>query len=294
MTSINDIDITVADTETTGLVIGKDRIIEFGATLFRNRRITGRGRFLCNPGIPIDPDAQKVHGISNERVQNCPTFADLLPRIRDNYERAGLIVGFNSNRFDNQMIDAEAARVGSDWRVPVDKSLDILTFVNWFHRGDRPRTQEAIGPKYGLSFVGAAHSAAADTQMTGELLYGMVDAGIIPDVVEDALAEQARLAPIIEAEFEAWGPWIYRDRNTRRYRMGAGKHCGKYLVEVSKGTIGWYLANIDDLSDQTRAAFEAVRDGKNDDDIQMSMFAVSGDNAGVMREAIDDVSGWGG
>ena len=62
------------DIESTGLNVGKDRIVEISALKvmpngdqeIKTRRI--------NPTIPISPEAQAVHGISNEDVKDCPTF----------------------------------------------------------------------------------------------------------------------------------------------------------------------------------------------------------------------------
>lgn len=283
---------TAYDLESTGLKIGEDRIVEFGATIFKDKRITGRGRFLVNPGIPIAPDARAVHGISDERVAGCPSFEELLPRIQRHFESCPVLVGYNNKRFDDRMLNAEAARVGSSWCVPSDKVLDLMVFVNWYHRGSNPRTQVAIGEIYNVRPTeGAAHAAAVDTQMTGELLLALIDAGVVPETLEAAIAEQSRLAPIIEAEYEEWGPWLYRDRKTQRLRIGAGKHCGKYLIDTPKGTIGWYLNNIKDLPEQTRAAFESAKAGKTHDEIQESMFKASGKKA---ETAVDDVAGWGG
>ena len=76
----------IFDTETTGMNFnGRDkseghRIIEIGCVELIDRRPTERyfHRFL-NPEQAIDPDAIRVHGITNERVAKEPTIAHNMP-----------------------------------------------------------------------------------------------------------------------------------------------------------------------------------------------------------------------
>ena len=65
------------DIESTGLDVANDRIVEIsvvkvlpdGSREVKTRRI--------NPTIPISPEAQRVHGISDEDVKDCPTFSQI-------------------------------------------------------------------------------------------------------------------------------------------------------------------------------------------------------------------------
>lgn len=294
MINILDIDETLAfDIESTGLDTKNDRIVEFGSAVFKGGKVLWRGRALVNPGVEIPDEARAVHKIGNERVANCPPFSELLPRIQKKFDECPLLVGYNCLSFDVPMLNAEAARAGSDWRVPVDKVIDLQVFVNWFHRGERPRKLEVIASRlYDVHpSEGSAHSAAVDTQMTGELLMAMVKKGVIPSTLEACLEDQARYHTIIEQEFRDWGPWIYRCRKTQRLRMGAGKNCGSLLSEVPKTFFSWALGNVSDLPEAAKVAFEAARDGKVQDEIQRTMLETATSDAKAEEE--DDVS-WGG
>jgi DNA polymerase-3 subunit epsilon len=293
MTIITEADILALDFESTGLSTENDQIVECGITIFKQGKPVSRGRKLVRPDVPIADEARAVHRISNERVADCPSFGDLLPRLIKSFEKTELVVTYNGLFFDIPLLNAEAKRAGSDWRVPMEKILDVFVFVGWHHRGERHRKQEIIGPKFYdvQPQEGAAHSAAVDTQMTGEILFGMIKNNIIADNIEAALAEQARLQPIIAKEFEEWGVWLYRDRSTRRLRLGAGKNCGKLLVDVPKTFYNWALNNVDDLPTPAKKAFEAARDGRTQDEIQESMFA---DEERTEKMETDDVEGWGG
>ncbi len=70
----------VLDTETTGLDPGKGhRIIEIGAVEIVDRRLTGNNYHVyLNPERPCDPDAVRIHGLTDEFLQDKPLFGDLM------------------------------------------------------------------------------------------------------------------------------------------------------------------------------------------------------------------------
>ena len=73
----------VLDTETTGMnQLGAHYeghcIIEIGAVELINRRYTGNNfHIYIKPDRPVDPDAIKVHGITDEMLADKPEFKDL-------------------------------------------------------------------------------------------------------------------------------------------------------------------------------------------------------------------------
>lgn len=68
------------DLETTGVDTAKDRIVEIsmvkvmpdGEEIVKTRKI--------NPGIHIPEEATAIHGITDEDVKDCPTFAQIAGR----------------------------------------------------------------------------------------------------------------------------------------------------------------------------------------------------------------------
>ena len=65
------------DLETTGLQIAKDRIVEISILkVFPNGNKESK-TWLVNPTIPIPEETTDIHGISDEKVSNEPTFAQL-------------------------------------------------------------------------------------------------------------------------------------------------------------------------------------------------------------------------
>ena len=104
----------VFDLETTGVIAGSDHIIELAAIKVMPDGTEERKCFLLNPGCPIPPETSKIHGITDEIVKNCPTFAERAREIYDFFAGCDL-GGFNSDRFDIPCLEEEFARTGRDF-----------------------------------------------------------------------------------------------------------------------------------------------------------------------------------
>src|SRR5574344_222592 len=102
------------DIESTGLNVASDRIIELSIVKVKpdgTREVKTR---RLNPTIPISPEAQKVHGISDEDVKDCPTFK-MIAKSRAKWMEGCDFAGYNSNKFDIPMLAEEFLRVGVDF-----------------------------------------------------------------------------------------------------------------------------------------------------------------------------------
>ncbi len=101
----------ILDTETTGMQqYGehyKDHcIIEIGAVELINRRRTGRELHLyIKPDRLIDPEAQKVHGISDEDLVDKPSFPEIAQEFISFIKGAELVI--HNASFDIGFIDYE-------------------------------------------------------------------------------------------------------------------------------------------------------------------------------------------
>jgi DNA polymerase III subunit epsilon len=72
------------DLETTGLFAESDRVVEIGAVRFEETgRELGRYQRLVNPGRPMSPAAQRVHGISDADLAEESTADVVLPAFLD-------------------------------------------------------------------------------------------------------------------------------------------------------------------------------------------------------------------
>jgi DNA polymerase-3 subunit epsilon len=120
----------VLDTETTGLdTAGGHRLIEIACVELHDLLPTGRSfhRYV-DPERDIDPDAQRVHGISSAFLAGKPRFAD--PEVAHEFlafiDGASLIA--HNAAFDRGFIDNELTLAGLPCTAP-DRWIDTLALA---------------------------------------------------------------------------------------------------------------------------------------------------------------------
>ena len=117
-----DEDFVVIDIETTGLNKVYDRIVEVAAIRYVNGVEFGKFATLVNPQMPIPPDAQAIHGISNAMVRNSPTIEAVLPSLL-RFLEGKLLCGHNVN-FDIGFLEVCARRLGCS---PIWNYIDTIS-----------------------------------------------------------------------------------------------------------------------------------------------------------------------
>lgn len=158
------------DLETTGIDVAKDRIVEIAILkVFPNGNKESK-TWLVNPTIPIPPQSTAVHGITNEKVANEPTFAQLSSQIYSMIKDSDL-AGFNSDRFDIPLLAEELLRAEVDFDMKNRVSVDVQTI---FHKKEE-RTLSAAYKFYCNQILENAHSAEADTNATYEILKAQLE-----------------------------------------------------------------------------------------------------------------------
>jgi len=158
------------DLETTGIQIAKDRVVEIAILkVFPNGNKESK-TWLVNPEMPIPQEAIEIHGITDEKVANEPTFKELSTEINKMIEGCDL-AGFNSNRFDIPLFAEEMLRAGIDFNMKDRVSIDVQVI---FHKKEQ-RTLGAGYQFYCGKELEDAHSAAADAQATYEILLAQIE-----------------------------------------------------------------------------------------------------------------------
>lgn len=158
------------DLETTGISITKDRIVEIAILkIFPNGNKESK-TWLVNPEIQIPKEASDIHGITNEKVANEPTFKELASQINEMIKGCDL-AGFNSSRFDIPLLAEELLRVGLDFDMKNRAAVDVQ--VIFFKK--EQRTLTAAYQFYCNQDLTNAHSAMADTTATYEVLKAQLD-----------------------------------------------------------------------------------------------------------------------
>jgi len=157
------------DLETTGVDPHRDRIIDIALLRFEPGRKPRSLELRCHPQCPIPPAATAIHGIRDEHVAHCPTFADQADKIARFLGDADL-AGFGIVRFDLPLLIAEFQRAG--WTFPLRgrKVVDALTL---FHRLE-PRDLAAAVRRYCGREHTQAHRAAHDVRASVLVLNAML------------------------------------------------------------------------------------------------------------------------
>lgn len=158
------------DLETTGIEVAKDRIVEIAIFKVYPNGNKESKTWLVNPTIPIPAQSTAVHGITNEKVANEPTFKELSSQIYAMIKDSDL-AGFNSDRFDIPLLAEELLRAEVDFDMKNRVSVDVQTI---FHKKEE-RTLSAAYKFYCNQSLENAHSAEADTMATYEILKAQLD-----------------------------------------------------------------------------------------------------------------------
>jgi DNA polymerase-3 subunit epsilon len=226
--------IVVLDTETTGLnaALG-DRIIELGCIEVLNRRITGNHfhRYV-NPERDSEVGALKVHGITNEFLQDKPKFREVAAEFLDYIQGAELVI--HNAAFDLEFLNLELSRLG----LPAIDGhcatvVDSLALARELHPGKK-NSLDALCERYQIDHAHRTlHGALLDASLLAEVYLAMtrgqdslaieldrprpaaeaaVSRGERPRLMvlrpsEDELAEHERLLAGIEAENKTQCVW---------------------------------------------------------------------------------------
>ncbi|MBO7308825.1 MAG: 3'-5' exonuclease [Kiritimatiellae bacterium] len=157
--------LVVFDIESTGVSPRKDRIIELAAIKLMPDGEEIPKCWLMNPSVPIPPETTAIHGISDEIVKDCPTFADKAEEIFEFFRGCDLS-GFNADRFDIPCLEEEFARVGMAFAPSARKHVDVQRI---YHKKEPRDLSAAVRFYLGRNHDGA-HGAEADTRATLEVL----------------------------------------------------------------------------------------------------------------------------
>lgn len=181
----------VVDLETTGLLSGNPNpeaqpgivqlaLIELSSSWEPIHEV----QWLVNPEKAIEPDAQKTHGISLDRVRAEPTFPALLPEIATIFRRHDTWVGFN-NPFDRNVLWHQLLRYNLGQKFPwPTRDIDIMRVGSDIanmagKQGNKPpRLTELHQFLFGVGFAGA-HDALADCWATARCGSELVKRGYL-------------------------------------------------------------------------------------------------------------------
>jgi DNA polymerase-3 subunit epsilon len=159
----------IFDTETTGLSPNKgDRVIEIGAIELINKFPTGEiyHQYINSDNFPIHPDAERIHGISEEFLKDKPVFAAIADDFLEFFSNAKLIA--HNAKFDMGFVNAELKRIGKP-AFPNDVVIDTLEIARRKHPMG-PNSLDALCKRYGIdNSHREKHGALLDSELLAEV-----------------------------------------------------------------------------------------------------------------------------
>lgn len=256
------------DLETTGVDVGKDRIVEIAVVkIMPNGQVhhlpaEGKGRLLFNPEMPIPLESSIIHGIYDGDVVDAPTFTDYSSKLFQFLMDCDL-AGFNSNKFDLPLLAEEFLRAGVEFSVEGRNLVDVQVL---FHMME-PRNLSAALRFYCNRELEDAHEAMPDVIATADVLNAMIgkyqnvpvpggDPNAFP-VQNDMellhkMSERRRKADLV-------GHVVYNEDDMPVFNFG--KHKGVLVTQVFRQEPGYYgwLMNAD-FPRYTKQVFKKIKE----------------------------------
>ena len=237
------------DIESTGLNIPADSIVELSfVKVFpggEERIKTWRVKpwdYELRRQRPMNPDATKVNGITDDMLTGCPTFYEVADEVAD-WLRDSDLAGFNSAKFDLPMLAEEFERVklaGKDLHVDLHAPL-MVDVQNIFHAME-PRNLRAAYRFYcgGEDFENA-HSAEADTLATYRVLKAQLDRYQEPDKYREQVLKNdvKSLSAFVGKKYVDFSGHLILD-DSGEIVINFGKHKGKTARKVFETDPSYY------------------------------------------------------
>lgn len=215
----------VLDTETTGLDPNDGhRVIEIGCVELIDHFPTGKTfqRYL-NPERDMPPDAQRIHGITTEFLQDKPRFSEIAEEFLEFIGDAPLII--HNASFDLKFLNSELHRTARR-PIPFARAIDTIDMAKSKYPGSRYSLDE-LCRRFNIDLsVRSLHGALLDSELTAQvyleliggrqkkLLLSPQDEAAVVSVVEIRVA---RLRPeslkprVTEMEIEAHAAFVTKE-----------------------------------------------------------------------------------
>ena len=152
------------DLETTGMTATHERITEIGLVEVANGEFVGSWSQLVNPQKFIPPFIEALTGITNELVEDAPTFAQLAPALFERLE-GKLLIAHNA-RFDYGFLKSEFERVGLSYHPRV---LCTVRLSRKLFPEHRRHNLDSLIERHSLN-CSARHRALGDAEVLWQFL----------------------------------------------------------------------------------------------------------------------------
>jgi hypothetical protein len=208
----------VLDTETTGMNfngaphIGHN-IIEIGAVEVINRRLTGRTYHVyIKPPREVEEEAIKVHGITNEFLQDKPSFAEIADEFVDFIKGAELVI--HNAPFDVGFMDHEFSFLKNPPLKTAEMCTvtDSLAMARKMYPGKR-NNLDALCDRLGIdNSKRVLHGALLDAEILADVFLMMTGGQIalLADEMEENIQAVESHEEIAREEVDSSGTIVFQ------------------------------------------------------------------------------------
>ncbi len=164
-------DYVIFDLETTGISCKTDEVVEISAVKVQGGEIVEEFSSLVNPGIAIPYQASRVNGITDDMVEDSPSFDVVL---KDFIEFVGdaILVGHNIHTFDMKFIQRDAEKYYG--KVLANDYIDTYHLARLYLPEMKHHTLVDLAEHYGINSLGA-HRALCDCMMNQKVFEHLKD-----------------------------------------------------------------------------------------------------------------------
>jgi len=166
---IDEVEIVVFDTETTGLNPScGDRIIEIAGVRLKGYNRIGEFQSLVNPGRKVSSDAFAVNGISDEMLKGAPDIREVMPRFLSFIKGSFYLCSYNAP-FDMGFINNELKLLGRNELNDII-AVDILRIARRLLPGLERYALWFVAEKLGIQKE-QKHRALSDVELTLQVFH---------------------------------------------------------------------------------------------------------------------------
>jgi len=165
----------VLDTETTGLSIEKDRIVEIACIELDNHLPTNNlfHTFLNPEGVKVSEDAYEIHGYSNEFLSDKPMFKDIAKNFLQFIQGKKIII--HNADFDLSFLNKELKRLNFS-EIDKNNVLDSLLLAREKFPGSTAKNLTSLCKKFKIdTSAREKHSALLDCKLLSKVYFELVD-----------------------------------------------------------------------------------------------------------------------
>ena len=219
------------DLETTGLDVSKDRIVQIAVVKINLSNEREEKKVLVNPTIPIPKEASDVHGITDEMVNDKPTFKQVAKSFYEYIEGYDLY-GYNIIGYDLPLLVEELLRAGVEYNFDNVRIVDVMSIYKKLH----PRTLSACYNYYTGKILEGSHDALNDTRATVDAFMGMIEQEA--ELIDKSIEDLEEMSGVDNSRVDFAGKFVKNDAGVICFNFGKSKGLP---VANDLGFLDWML-----------------------------------------------------